>query len=200
MGYRWYTPTWGYTASVGLVGANSATIELLSPEGDITDRLEEKAFRVTRIVGQYQIRFDQVTGGTTDDLIYIHNRIYTVSGDGTNYFTRDLTAIVDADADMLWNQIDSKYYLEANLAAGDSAGTWGTTGPNSTLSQTTIRPFQNGRMGHVDVKVDRRIEEGEGLLWKTQVEMLDAAGNATAFTAGNMFVYLWLRLLVKEAH
>lgn len=198
--FRWYTPFWQQVVNplgADLALTDSQSIQLITPEGLFADTISETDVRVTRIIGQYRVWFNGVE--FPDALarsLYIHNRVYVVSGDGTNIFNRDLTNIIDADADMLWNQID--FMARSQLSSTDQAnmGTWGGAGPGSTDTYANVKPFMMGRMGHFDIKVDRRIEEGESLVWKTQLE---PGNNALASgpNMGRMYIDMWVRCLVK---
>lgn len=204
--YRWYTPYWGFAGGFSLPGVNALSVGLLSPEASITDPLEEKAYRVTRIVGQYQVRWNGVSieAQGPNDAVYLTHRIYPVSSDGTNIFTRDLQNIIDADTDWMWNHISALSLNEYSASTTGALGSWGTLGPNSTSTVQSINPFQYGRNGHIDVKVDRRIDEGEELVWKLQLNNYRLNGASIwqeqAFTSGDFTLGLWIRMLVKEAY
>lgn len=205
--YRWFTPFWGYAGGVSLAASNSLTIGLLGPEDDLTDPLEEKAYRVTRIVGQWQIRFTQIVlegGQSQADAYYLTNRVYPVSSDGGTVYSRDLQNITDADTDWMWNQIDAWGTDELAGAGGRSLGNWGIPGPGSTSGSHRVQPFMSGRNGHFDIKVDRRIDEGEELVWKAQLNVYRLNGASIwqeqNFTSGDFTIGLWMRMLVKEAY
>lgn len=198
--YRWYTPFW--QQRVAPLGADLSTtysqvVQLLTPEGLFADTISETDIRVTRIIGQYRVSFGGVEfPDAICRYVFLHHRMYVVSGDGTNVFNRDLTLANDADSDMMWNQVEM--FGRSQIVSSDQAiyGTWGINGASSVDSAQTVRPFMNGRMGHFDVKVDRRVEEGESLCWKTQLEA-GSPGAASGPDAGFMYLDLWLRCLVK---
>jgi len=204
----WYTPYWSQSAAswdMTPVVADTWGVSLLlvNPDGPGVDQLGETAIRVTRVVGQYRLRTNGGAGwnGTPTDQFpcTFHHRVYPVSGDGTNFFLRRLYNDEDADSDWMWHQVDEFDWEGA--AQNDSTiqpGRQGWLSKAENGSTSMVRPFQTGRFGHFDIKVDRRIDEGEGLVWRTEIDnqtapqLLPHAGA----TEIRWYLDLWIRLFL----
>ena len=131
-----------------------------------------------RIIGQYLI-----TGNTEPATnAFLHHRVYPGMSDTTSVALRDLTTADDAESDFLWHQVDP-------WASVNDALVWGTWG-STTNGYPDQRQFM-GRMGHVDIRVNRRIRQGEALVWHTQIASAVAPGDS------EFQLFLWLRMLVR---
>ncbi len=136
-------------------------------------------FVVERIVGQYLM--------TTIESVavnrYGHHRVYVADTDATSVAIRDLIIADDAETSFLWHQVDPM----SNALQNDIFGTWNHHG----AGQPEATPWM-GRLGNIDIKVGRRIDQGSSLIWHTQFEPAPPADNT-------WFLKLWLRMLVREA-
>lgn len=202
--YTWYTPHWGYVTGISLVSDQAITVTMVGPEEAFSDRLSEERIRVTRIIGQYNLRWGSVgveAGSASTDVLEMHHRVYPVSSDGINVFNRDLFSITDADTDFMWHKTELVDYGSLVTNAVGAGGTWLLNGPGSSNTSQVQKPFSSDRMGFFDIKVDRTIDEGEELLWKTQLNMSGYNAGSTptdkAFTGGTMSLHLWVRMLVR---
>lgn len=186
-------------------------MELINPDPNLNDDLIEASVRVTRIVGQFAWEFENVDQVNIGQM-FIHHRVYPVSGDGVNYFQRFLFELPDADTDFMWHHIEGvqPYIGNAPLSIQQQSTSMtaiATPMPGVASRDIVWPPTSDpvhGRRGHVDIKVDRRIDEGEGLLWKSEFSDTTGGGAGATLpwvntTAGvwNARLYLWLRLLIK---
>ncbi len=180
--FFWWVPEDTWSDPGGVVNVASDTVALLVDTAPgAGNRPEQDNFVVERIIGQWHV--ESPTGLTAG--IFYHMRVYpTITGDA-GIALRDLTSRVEADSDLMWHQVN---FWGSNQAVG-SGGSWNAAGG---ASQTLDAPFMMGRFGHVDIKVARRVNEGEALIWHLQSTQGVPPGD------GTVQLRLWLRLLLRE--
>lgn len=185
--FYWYVPEWGddvatFSVPAGVLNVGSDIIvRLIDTDFASPDDPRQDNFVVERIIGQYML-----TAGATaaaGDRI-CHTRVYVADGDQTSVAARDLYLQDDADSSFLWHRV----HAFADLWRGDQWGDW-----QNGSAGNPITSFSNGRSGAFDIKVGRRVEEGQALLWHTQV---DVTGNPPA--DDTFGVLLWVRVLLRE--
>ncbi len=172
-------PTVNGVASVG----GNVVMLLVDAESGVTSAHPEiDNFVVERIVGQYMFKMHAITPPPQGAGVV--SRVYVADADQAAVTIRDLNTADDAETSFLWNQVDA---LDPELN-NEVFGSWTFL---STALQPQVRPTPTmGRYGHVDIRVGRRLEGGDALLWHSQ--FLPAALD------GSYSVKLWLRLLVRE--
>lgn len=194
--FFWHVPVNAWTVATtmpanGLMGTANVFRDVVIPLVDTnlpaaleSDVPERDQFVIERIVGQYMFHSNEVAGVHR----MVAHRIYPVTADASAITIRDLWLQDDAESDFLWHKIDP----DVSQANGDQWGSWGkqTTGGSSDANHTLYM----GRFGHVDVKVGRRLREGEALIWHSQ--WTDVGGGEPS--SDTKWVSLWLRLLVRE--
>lgn len=203
-GYSWYTPFWDTglvsvfpLASGPSAGQATGALTLVSPELDYGTVLQERSIRVTRVVGQFNVRgdVDFTTVGDGGDLFVIAARVYVVSADENDLaLNRDLHSVTDADTDWMW---DSRWMVRKDewaVSGRKAVGLWGTNHSTTSMNPT----FQNGRPGHFDIRVDRVVEEGQAMIFKVAIKCFERNGDEVDITQGNSWLDLWCRMLVKE--
>ncbi len=184
--HQWHVPagTWESGSPGGLGVGNIGTDivqTLISTDSavnlDVPDAATE--YVVERVVGQWMIHGNQATPGH----FFVHQRVYPTVSDTDTVVVRDLTSPDDAESDFLWHAV-SGWSTQFDT---DTWGTWENGGDTSPVNVGFM-----GRMGHIDIRVNRRIKQGFSLIWHTQfagaVEPLD----------GEFNLYLWLRMLLRE--
>lgn len=183
--YFWHVPpgTW-YTGSPVVLAGNGnvvgdIVVPLVDSETTIAIRPQINNYVVERIVGQYMFTADE--SAPTDR--FIHSRVYVADADATSVALRTLDTVDDAETSFLWHQVDPW----AITYDTDTFGTWQQSGGGNPQST----PWQ-GRQGHIDIRVGRRIEGGTSLIWHSQLEPAPPANDT-------FFLKLWLRFLVREA-
>ncbi len=145
---------------------------------DVPDAADE--YVVERVIGQWHLHGNQ---GTPVNY-YVHNRIYPTVSDTSTIILRDLASADDAESDFLWHQV-------TGWSTTFDTDTWGNW---QEPASGVVQPVGfMGRMGHVDVRVNRRISQGFSLIWHTQLQ----GGVAPIDDEFNL--YLWLRMLLREA-
>lgn len=186
--WYWYCPEWGGNAvdpnplsGVMNVGSN-IVIELVNTDFAAPGDPRQDNFVVERIVGQYLLTAIATAEGGDR---FVHHRVYQADGDQTSVALRELNTQDDADTSFLWHKVDGWSQSRNGVA-------WGGWAHPGGLNEAQV-PFEHGRSGHFDIKVGRRIEEGQSLLWHTQ---LDAA--ATPPNDNEFGLFLWVRLLMRE--
>ncbi len=140
---------------------------------------EIDGFVCERIVGQMQTVVDQAIPRDH----FLHHRVYVAPTNSAATALRSLNSADEAESSFLWHQVEP---CSAALN-GFVYGTWS----GETSSRPGGRQFM-GRFGHIDIRVGRRLEGGEALIWHTQIVNPPAADNTFGLK-------LWLRLLVREA-
>lgn len=177
----WHVPFWfSGTPSVATGDGNIAeniALELVNTE--TTAALGQDNFVVERIIGQYLL----TNADTTPSDTFVHHRVYVTMGNTSSFFLRDLSTADDADSSFLWHKVE----LFPAVAGGATAiaGNW-----RDSTASNVHRPDE-GRNGTFDIRVNRRIREGESLLWHTQLEPTP--------TDGDFRMKMWVRCLLKEA-
>ncbi len=187
--FYWFCPEWdgqavqgGAAPGIPNIG-NDIAISLIDTDFADPGDPRQDNFVVERIIGQYKV--NAVTPAEGGDRV-IHHRVYVADSDSTSIALRNLYTADDADSSFLWHKVD--VFAPAMI---DSA--WGNWGKQGT-SEPPV-PFQNGRLGGFDIKVGRRVEEGQTLVWHTQVHQ----SVAIPLDDDTFFVQLWIRLLMREA-
>lgn len=133
---------------------------------------------VERVIGQYHFYGTQPAAMNA----YFHSRIYPTLSDETSVALRDLTTQDDAESDFLWHQIDPW----SAVYDGDDWGNWQAASSGNPTGERFM-----GRFGHVDVRVNRRIRQGESLIWHTQIKGPIVPGD------DEFWLRLWVRMLVR---
>ncbi len=180
----WHVPTnaWfdGGPAAGGGVGNVGAdiVIPLVASGDDVGERPVNDNFVIERIVGQYQVTGDESV--PVDK--YVHSRVYVAESDAASLSLRNLTTADDAETSFLWHQVGPWDTVNDGVRWGDWLGVAAGTPPATPWA---------GRLGHVDIRVGRRIEGGETLIWHTQFD-------PTPAIVDTMFLKLWLRMLCRE--
>lgn len=140
---------------------------------------EAESFVCERVLGQYLF----VSNFESPNNMFLHHRIYPVEQEFNTFAIRDLTAPENAETDFLWHRVDPIRPQQFN----DVFGTWVDGGLVGV-------PFQECRRGHFDVKVNRRIRQGECLVWHTYIM------NGLGFvpTDNTCWIQMWARALVRS--
>ncbi len=184
---QWHVPAecWhsGPPGGVGIlnIGADIATT-LISTDSaanlDVPDNADE--YVCERVVGQWMLHGNQASPSHA----YVHNRIYPTTSDATTIVLRSLETADDAESDFLWHQVNAW----TTTYDTDVWGNWQESGAGNPSGIGFM-----GRFGHVDVRVNRRIRQGFSLIWHSQIQ------SAVAPLNGEFNLYLWLRMLLREA-
>lgn len=190
--YFWHVPNWFTNGSgnpvsnpsgaINNVGADMIAILIDTTQQVFVDQPQLDEFVVTRIVGQWRLQGDE--DPTADR--YIANRIYPVDANESSVSVRDLYDRSDADSDFLFHEFHQ-------WAASYDSDPWGTWQDRSNGNDASGPVFM-GKRGFFDVRVNRRISEGQALLWHTQ--MSEAGGGVPSDDTFKLS--LAVRLLVRE--
>ncbi len=136
-------------------------------------------FTVERIIGQYMFTADEDPAANH----FVHSRVYVAESDATAIALRSIQTADDAETSFLWHQVDPWH----SSWDGDAMGSWQT---DAAAGSPAATPWK-GRLGNVDIRVGRRLEGGESLIWHSQIVFPPAADNV-------FYLKLWLRMLVSE--
>ncbi len=186
--FYWFVPKWGEplatkTPTQGETNVgNDIVVALIDTDFAAPGDPRQDNFVVERIIGQYCLS-EGASGVQAHRMV--HHRVYVADSDSTSIALRDLYTADDADSSFLWHKTEG---FGAGWH-GDAFGNWQTS--------DTIQPAPTqsmGRQGHIDIKVGRRVEEGQTLLWHTQLE----ATGVGPLVDGSWGLMLWVRLLMRE--
>ncbi len=184
--YYWHVPVWADVSSptqgngVSNVG-DDIFVELLNSDFAPPADPRQDNFVVERIIGQYML----VSSGTAESgSRIVHHRIYVVDGDQNTHQFRDIFSQDDADSSFLWHLVEG---VSAS-SVGGVFGSWRKEGANEPQ-----KPFERGRLGSFDVRVGRRVDEGQSLIWHTQLD------NQGELVNGTWDLIMWVRVLMREA-
>ncbi len=184
---QWHVPADCWLPSIpgGLANGNigvDIAVTLISTDSavnlDVPDSASE--YVVERVIGQWYLHGNQASPGN----YWVHNRIYPTVSDADSIVIRDLTSADDAESDFLWHQISGW----SAAFDTDIAGNWQNGGDTHFKNADFM-----GRMGHIDVRVNRKIKQGFSLIWHTQLK------GAADPLDGEFNLHLWLRMLLREA-
>jgi len=184
--YFWHVPPGGWgaispaTPGVSSIGGDVVIVLVDGESGPISAHPEIDNFVVERIVGQYMIMMHALSPPPLG--AGVHSRVYVADADVGSVGVRDLESADDAETSFLWHQVDA---VDGD-ANNEPFGNWATLARPATDGVGFM-----GRHGHLDIRVGRRVEGGQALLWHSQF-------NPTAVDTAYS-VKLWVRLLVREA-
>jgi len=179
----WHVPAWfnGLPSATG--GADfvwDATGQIVIPLLETETASQSIApdnYWVERIVGQYHMTLRDTIGEITP--AFIHHRVYVMPADEVGVDTRDLLEKDDADTSFLMHKVE---YGDDNLN-GVVKGNW------QELESLTLQPLIS-RNGGFDIRVGRKVEAGEALIWHSQQAI-------SAFvTSGG--INMWCRVLLRQ--
>lgn len=172
----WTAPQWSNDSLVSGPGVTSdANGYVLLGLAD-ADEYHDRPVVVQRIIGQYNI----ITNASTALNALIHSRIFTADTDiaaGT-VATPDLFSTLDAEQAFLWHEIT---FCPPTLGAS----TWEPMGTG------TAARHMHQRAGAFDIRVARKIEEIQSLIWASQIGIAVPA-------PGDFALQIWCRLYMRE--
>lgn len=174
-------PTQGGLANVG-VDIVLPLVQTAEPAGADPEVPDDDYFVVERIVGQWYLRSEQAIGRN----YHVHERVYVVESGANFYALRDLVSREQADTSFLYHNVT------AWMGGGWTADTWGNWQNGST---DVIPAVQNaGQHGPLfrDIRVGRRIAEGESLIYHWQF-----AGTIDP-EDDDFFCKSWIRVLLSK--
>lgn len=176
----WYNQIPGFGGLNGNLG-NDIVVPLVSSDLELgagnSAYPEAESFVVERVIGQFLM----VSNTETAVNAFLHHRIYPVEQEFNTFAIRDLSQPENAETDFLWHRVEMWWPQQVN----NLFGTW------YAIGSTT--PFQDCRMGHFDVKVNRRLRQGECLIFHTQV-----VGGVAPPVDNTYFIHMWARALVRS--
>ncbi len=181
----WHVPEWnsdnfaGLASGVGNVGGD-IVIPLINTDFAAPGDPRQDNFVVERIIGQYLLT---AAASAAAGSRIIHSRVYVADSDASSIALRSLNTADDADSSFLYHHVG---HFD-NGAIDKQFGTWQNGGVNEVTGDIGAA----GRQGHFDIKVGRKVTEGETLLWHTQISSL-------ALVNDTWFIQMWVRVLMRE--
>lgn len=181
----WHVPFWfqggfGTATGVGNVGQHMV-VELVETES-ASATIAPDNYWVERVVGQYMVT------SLANPLLFnplLHHRMYVTEADSTSTNLRDLASQDDADTSFMMHKVEA-------FDAAWSGGQFGNWNASNYSKDTYTMPIS--RSGGFDVKVGRKVSEGESLIWHTQIE-----GNPSGPPNNDQFfLKMWTRVLLKQ--
>jgi len=151
------------------------------PTGQEPTVPENDAFVIERIIGQWNMTAFPTSPG---DEFFIHERVYVVDSEPGAIGIRSLDRVREADTSFLFHQITGWH----NNMDNDRWGNWGT----GTSSIVGLDAYRMGGPNFRDIKVGRRLNEGQALIYHWQLE-------GTVIPPDGIFhLKPWFRTLVRE--
>ncbi len=186
----WHVPAWFNTRDPRALGNATAftnvgvdiLIPLINTDFAAPGDPRQDNFVVERIVGQWLLVNRATANG---DSALIQHRVYVADSDSTEVPVRDLYTQDDADSSFLYHHVSAW----PSEATGSSWGSW-----RRAAEAFPSSPSMAGRQGHVDIKVGRRVEEGQTLLWHTQL----ARQGELVIPDDDWELHAWFRVLMRE--
>ncbi len=175
----WHVPEWfggGPASSLGVDNVDQDIFVQLVDTEDVA-ALGQDNFIVERIIGQYLIVSDAVAPADR----FLHHRIYVTMADLTTVNLRTLNTADDADTSFMYHKVE----LFTVQMAGTPRGTWSSDTAGFSARES------NARLGMFDIRVGRRVREGESLIWHTMI--------VPTPTSDEWHLQMWVRVLLKEA-
>jgi len=184
--YFWHVPDgcW-YGGSLGGPGIGNVANDIIVPLVD-TEELagaeptvpNRDEFVVERIVGQWLLWGEEPVAYSW----LVHERYYVTQGTAATLAIRDLAALGESDTSFLFHRVNP----HSGAANGNVWGSWtGFLGGDVLAGPPPL--------GFRDIRVGRRISEGEALIMHLQL-----AGNVHIPEDESYQLYLWLRMLIRE--
>lgn len=178
------TPVGGHLGNTGndvfLVLVDSE--EAAALENDVVPEHDE--FVIERVIGQWHMRMDLAVGAN----FYVHERCYVVPSTAGTIALRNLTDAAEADTSFLYHNV-------TGFTANQNADAWGNwLGARPDLPDNALGSANQDPRGLYarDVRVGRRLEEGEALVWHWQLR-------GTVVPADDLVqVKCWFRTLVRQ--
>lgn len=156
------------------------TEEAAALENDLVPEHDE--FVVERLIGQWQLRGEQVAPSN----YFVHERVYVTQSTAGTVALRDLVAAGEADTSFLYHNVT----LWSASFNNDVWGNWQVGGVgDATPPEANVA--QHGPLFR-DIRVGRRLEEGEALVYHWQLRGTVAPGDA------EFSVKCWFRTLVRQ--
>ncbi len=182
--FFWHVPPNGwFSGSPGAPDDNTnvggdIVVPLVDTETVLSARPDMDNFVVERVVGQFQMHIDE------DPAVkhYVHHRVYVAQGDATSVAIRDLKQEDDAETSFLFHRVQPWHQ---NWDA-DDFGDWQDGAAGVPAHQGWM-----GRHGNFDIKVGRRLEGGDVLIWHVELVPAPIANDEAALR-------LWVRILVRQ--
>ncbi len=142
---------------------------------------ENDSFVIERVIGQWKLSGFPTSPG---DEFFIHERIYVVDFEPGAIAIRSLDSQREADTSFLYHQVTAWH----NNWDNDKWGNWRA----GTADTVGVDAFRMGGPNFRDVKVGRRLNEGQALIYHWQME-------GVTIPPDNVFhLQCWLRTLVRE--
>jgi len=175
----WHVPEWFGGSPATSTGIDNVgpdiIVELVNTEN--VAALAQDNFIVERVIGQYLI----VSNDPTPTDKFLHHRMYVTMGDATTVNLRLLSSADDADTSWMYHKVEMMTVAMQN----SNIGTWRGSGGSGVLEDS------GARKGMFDVRVGRRVNEGESLIWHTEIRVAPANDE--------FHMQMWCRVLLKEA-
>lgn len=185
----WHVPVWfeGKTpanavGSVQSVGAN-LFVELLETD-TASSNLAPDNYWVERIVGQ--VLFQRNTAESDSGNWYLQHRVYVTPASNTGIVLRDLSLADDADTSWMFNKTE----LMLEGVGGTTQGDWSPTVSNPSPTFNAAM----SRNGGIDIRVGRKVSEGESLIWHSQI-IAEVSGN---LVNSQLVMKAWIRVLLRQ--
>lgn len=151
------------------------------PTGDEPVVPERDDFVIERVIGQHMI----FSGEPVAAQYFLHERVYVTDVSPGAVSLRDLSSEREADTSFLWHQVTA-------WSAGWNNDTWGNW-VASGLFTDNPGTSRIGGPGFRDIRVGRRVLEGQALVYHWQLEGAGVPTDST-FT-----LYPWFRTLLRKA-
>lgn len=183
---RWYDSVTTPTAVTGDVFSNvgvNAFAELVETD-TASQNLSPDNYWVERIVGQ--VYYQRLSTEPDSKTWYLHTRVYVTQASNTGIVLRDLTLADDADTSWMMHKVEVMFDSQTT-----SVGNWGQ--PDTGNTADTYTPPMS-RKGSFDIKVGRKVSEGESLVWHNQIK----AEVEADLIDGTLRVKMWCRVLLRQ--
>ena len=186
----WHVPRWHAGGPLVNLGVSNVgediVIELLETE-TASDNIEPDSYWCERIVGQYMYTMirDPATGAFLPQM-FMHSRVYVAQADAAGVNLRDLRSPDDADTSWLMHKVelfDSLNQTDEELGSWDDF--YGSV-PQKWSGSISVP-------GGFDIRVGRKVNEGQSLIWHMQ-----SVTDGTVVPNDAIFLKMWCRVLLRK--
>lgn len=184
----WHVPVWDEnrppTNQLGVpsVGKN-AFVELVQTD-TASSNLAPDNYWVERIVGQ--VLYQRIAVEPDSGSWFVHSRVYVTPASTTGIVLRDLASADDADTS--WMMHTNQLMFETTT--GETGNWQQAAGAGTPDTYTAPMP----RKGSFDIRVGRKVAEGESLIWHAQIEPTILANLIDA----QLNMRMWIRVLLRQ--